>query len=79
VVGRVIHDQDGRRTVASHFNKATKGRLVRALAETGAQPGSIDELVDAIRAAGFRAELAPAAMRAAHGARAILDVVVDTL
>ena len=30
---------DGRRTVVSHFNKATKGRLVRGLLEDGANPG----------------------------------------
>jgi cytoplasmic iron level regulating protein YaaA (DUF328/UPF0246 family) len=79
VVGRVIHDQGGRRTVASHFNKATKGRLVRALAESGARPDSIDELVDAIRAAGFHAELAGTKARGAQGGRTILDVIVDVL
>ena len=36
---RVIHEQGDRRTVASHFNKATKGRLLRALAESDAVPG----------------------------------------
>jgi cytoplasmic iron level regulating protein YaaA (DUF328/UPF0246 family) len=55
-VVRVIHEQGDRRTVASHFNKATKGRLLRALAESGAGPETIDELVDAIRVAGFRVE-----------------------
>ena len=35
---RVLHEVDGRRQVVSHFNKATKGRLVRALLEDGAQP-----------------------------------------
>ena len=28
---RVLHEVDGRRLVVSHFNKATKGRIVRAL------------------------------------------------
>ena len=32
---RVLHDVNGRRQVVSHFNKATKGRLVRALLEDG--------------------------------------------
>jgi uncharacterized protein len=33
----------------SHFNKATKGRLVRSLAETGVAPASVDDLVTALR------------------------------
>ncbi len=32
---RVLHEVNGRRQVVSHFNKATKGRLVRALLEDG--------------------------------------------
>jgi hypothetical protein len=78
VVGRVIHDHDGRRTVASHFNKATKGRLVRALAEQGAQPTTLDELIDAIRSAGFRAEPSPGGMGATRRPL-VLDIVVTTL
>jgi cytoplasmic iron level regulating protein YaaA (DUF328/UPF0246 family) len=35
VTVRVLHEVDGRRQVVSHFNKATKGRLVRALLEDG--------------------------------------------
>ena len=35
---RVLHEVAGRRQVVSHFNKATKGRLVRALLEDGANP-----------------------------------------
>ena len=37
VVVRVLRDQDGRRTVVSHDNKHTKGRLARALCESGAR------------------------------------------
>jgi cytoplasmic iron level regulating protein YaaA (DUF328/UPF0246 family) len=76
---RVIHEQDDRRTVASHFNKATKGRLLRSLAESGATPESVDELVDALRAVGFRVE--PVA--GPPGGRGLkprtLDVVVESL
>jgi uncharacterized protein len=76
---RVIHDQGDRRTVASHFNKATKGRLLRALAESDAVPESVDDLVDALRALGFRVE--PVAEP--PGARGLkprtLDVVVNAL
>jgi cytoplasmic iron level regulating protein YaaA (DUF328/UPF0246 family) len=37
---RVLHEVEGRRSVVSHFNKATKGRIVRALLEDGGDPGS---------------------------------------
>jgi cytoplasmic iron level regulating protein YaaA (DUF328/UPF0246 family) len=35
VTVRVLHEVAGRRQIVSHFNKATKGRLVRALLEDG--------------------------------------------
>ena len=35
---RVLHEVDGVRKVVSHFNKATKGRIVRALLEARRQP-----------------------------------------
>ena len=35
---RVLHEVDGGRQVVSHFNKATKGRIVRALLEDGGNP-----------------------------------------
>jgi cytoplasmic iron level regulating protein YaaA (DUF328/UPF0246 family) len=35
VTVRVLHEVSGRRQVVSHFNKATKGRLVRSLLEDG--------------------------------------------
>lgn len=82
VVGRVVHEHAGRRTVASHLNKATKGRLVRALAMGRAEPTTVAGLARAIRSAGFRAEWAEPD-RSATGARAprpaLLDVIVDTL
>src|SRR5262249_45288253 len=37
-VVRVLHERAGTRTVVSHFNKATKGRLLRDLALAGALP-----------------------------------------
>jgi uncharacterized protein len=76
---RIIHEQGDRRTVASHFNKATKGRLLRALAESDADPQTVDELVDAIRAVGFTVE--PVAERAGtrRSGSQTLDVVVDHL
>jgi hypothetical protein len=67
--------------VASHLNKATKGRLVRALAERRAEPGSVPALIRAIRTAGFRAELATPEPDA-HGRRPrppVLDIIVNAL
>jgi cytoplasmic iron level regulating protein YaaA (DUF328/UPF0246 family) len=50
---RVLHETtvDGvpTRSVVSHFNKATKGRLVRALATAGVRPRTRAELVEALR------------------------------
>ena len=76
---RVVHERGDSRTVASHFNKATKGRLLRALAESDATPETVDELVDALRAVGFRVEpVAEPADGRSHRPRT-LDVVVDSL
>jgi cytoplasmic iron level regulating protein YaaA (DUF328/UPF0246 family) len=76
---RVIHEQGDRRTVASHFNKSTKGRLLRSLAESEATPESVDELVDALRAVGFRVEPVAAALGGRGNKPRTLDVVVDSL
>jgi uncharacterized protein len=50
---RVLHERlvggVPTRTVVSHFNKATKGRLVRDLALAGARPRTVGELVSALR------------------------------
>jgi cytoplasmic iron level regulating protein YaaA (DUF328/UPF0246 family) len=48
-----------RRTVVSHFNKATKGRLVRALLEAGARPRTPAALASALRDLGFTVEHDP--------------------
>lgn len=60
---RVLHSQmvDGveKRSVVSHFNKATKGRLVRDLLTSGTAPASPAELVTALRDLGFTVEAAP--------------------
>ncbi|MFC4071531.1 peroxide stress protein YaaA [Actinoplanes subglobosus] len=57
---RVLHERVvggvAKRSVVSHFNKATKGRLVRALAVEQAAPGSVDELVTALRDLKFTVE-----------------------
>ncbi|WP_320068635.1 peroxide stress protein YaaA [Micromonospora sp. RTGN7] len=53
VTVRVLHERDTPdgpvRSVVSHFNKATKGRLVRELLTAGALPRRAGELVTALR------------------------------
>jgi hypothetical protein len=45
-----------RRSIVSHFNKATKGRLVRALLTAGAAPRTPEALAAALRDLGFTVE-----------------------
>lgn len=77
---RVLHAQvvDGveKRSVVSHFNKATKGRLVRDLLLAGAVPATPAELVTALRDLGYVVEAeAPAKPAKAWS----LDVVVSQI
>ncbi|MFD7228903.1 peroxide stress protein YaaA [Streptomyces sp. NPDC059881] len=51
---RVLHAPT--RKVVSHFNKATKGRIVRSLLEAGAAPRTPAELVEALRDLGYVVE-----------------------
>jgi len=51
---RVIDPATGK--VVSHFNKATKGRLVRALLEARADPRTERDLAHALRGLGFAVE-----------------------
>jgi cytoplasmic iron level regulating protein YaaA (DUF328/UPF0246 family) len=60
VTVRVLHEVDGRRKVVSHANKATKGRVVRALAEDGATPRAAGELAEHLCGLGWHAETAGA-------------------
>ncbi|MDO3396557.1 peroxide stress protein YaaA [Nocardioides sp. SOB44] len=71
---RVLHEVDGVRKVVSHFNKATKGRLVRALLEDGANPRTPARLAEALRDLGWHVE---AGDPGAKGTQ--LDVVVSDL
>jgi hypothetical protein len=74
VTVRVLHERfvGGvlKRSVVSHFNKATKGRLVRALLVAGAEPKTPEEFADTLRDLGFRVE---------DGGAGALDVVVSEL
>ena len=66
---RVLHEHQGQRKVVSHFNKATKGRIVRALLEDGADPRTPAKLATTLRDLGWVVE--------EHGHQ--LDVVVSEL
>jgi cytoplasmic iron level regulating protein YaaA (DUF328/UPF0246 family) len=70
VTVRVVHERmvGGvlKRSVVSHFNKATKGRLVRAVLIAGAEPKTPAEFADTLRDLGFRVE----------GTAGALDVIV---
>jgi len=69
VTMRVLHEVDGQRKVVSHFNKATKGRIVRALLEDGTAPVTPARFADHLGALGWKVERS--------GGR--LDVVVSDL
>jgi cytoplasmic iron level regulating protein YaaA (DUF328/UPF0246 family) len=81
VTVRVLHERQSggavTRSVVSHFNKATKGRLTRALLESGQRPGQPDELADLVRALGYTVEPGPAGTR--PDGPAALDIVVREL
>ena len=55
-VNVLAEQPDGRRTVVSHFNKAHKGRLARALATTRAEPDDAAAVAAVARRSGLRVE-----------------------
>ena len=71
---RVLHAPT--RKVVSHFNKATKGRIVRSLLTSAGVPGTPGELVEALRELGYEVE-AEAPSQA--GRAWALDVLVDEI
>ncbi|MFD5709040.1 peroxide stress protein YaaA [Streptomyces pharetrae] len=71
---RVLHAPT--RKVVSHFNKATKGRMVRSLLTAGAAPSGPAELVETLRDLGYEVE----AQAPAKAGRAwALDVLVEEI
>ncbi|NEC86727.1 peroxide stress protein YaaA [Streptomyces sp. SID12501] len=72
---RVLHAPT--RKVVSHFNKATKGRIVRSLVSAGVAPSGPGELVEVLRDLGYVVE-GEAPPRGAGTAWA-LDVLVDEI
>ncbi|TQK71749.1 MULTISPECIES: peroxide stress protein YaaA [unclassified Nocardioides] len=71
---RVLHEHNGARKVVSHFNKATKGRIVRALLEDGADPRTPAGFADALRDLGWTVEVGAPGKSGTQ-----LDVVVSEL
>jgi uncharacterized protein len=55
-VNVLAEQPDGRRTVVSHFNKAHKGRLARALATTRAEPDDAASVAAVARRSGMQVE-----------------------
>ncbi|WP_327404463.1 peroxide stress protein YaaA [Streptomyces sp. NBC_01288] len=71
---RVLHAPT--RKVVSHFNKATKGRIVRSLLTSAGVPGTPGELVEALRGLGYVVE---AEVPSQAGRAWALDVLVDEI
>jgi cytoplasmic iron level regulating protein YaaA (DUF328/UPF0246 family) len=71
---RVLHAPT--RKVVSHFNKATKGRMVRSLLSAGVSPKGPAELVEVLRGLGYVVE---ASAPAKAGQAWSLDVLVDEI
>ena len=71
---QVLQQVGSRRMVVSHFNKATKGRLVRALLQSGAAPRRPVALAGVIRDLGWKVELGDPARQGQQ-----LDVIVEEL
>jgi cytoplasmic iron level regulating protein YaaA (DUF328/UPF0246 family) len=70
---RVLHESNGQRKVVSHFNKATKGHLTRALLSEGVNPRDPLELADNLKELGWLVETTPKP----NGAQ--LDVIVEEI
>lgn len=71
---RVLHEVGGTRKVVSHFNKATKGRIVRALMEDGRDPRTPAALAEVLTDLGWTVEVGEPTARGTQ-----LDVVVREL
>ena len=71
---RVLHESNGKRQVVSHFNKATKGRIVRAVLEDGGNPRTPGALADLLVALGWKVEVGTPTRRGTQ-----LDVIVSEI
>jgi len=71
-VGRVLLERDGRRSVVSHHNKATKGRAVRALLTASRRPRTLDDAVAILAGHGFTCEISTTAR-----GQQLLDIITS--
>lgn len=55
-VGRVLLERDGKRSVVSHHNKATKGRIVRALVSSRTAHRSLEDIAATLKTQGIASE-----------------------
>ena len=53
---RVLQEVDGQRSVVSHFNKASKGRLLRSLLASGETPRSVGAVLRLLEQLGWQVE-----------------------
>ena len=74
LTGRVLLERNGRRSVVSHHNKATKGRIVRELVRAGAAPCTVDQLLAALRDLGYQLQV-----HEPRSGPAVLDIIVREL
>ena len=73
VTVRVLQERGGKRTVVSHFNKATKGRIVRGLMARRRTPRTPEAFAEALADLGYRIEWAPPR----PGRMTSIDVIVE--
>jgi uncharacterized protein len=79
-VARVLQRRpDGSVKVVSHHNKATKGRLVAALARTGGAPRTLSALAEALGTALADVDVEVDLVAPTQGGPGRLDVVVNAL
>ncbi|MCW2781738.1 MAG: hypothetical protein JWR35_2187 [Marmoricola sp.] len=71
---RVLHQVGSERKVVSHFNKATKGRIVRDLLLDGGTPNTPPQLADHLAQLGWKVEVGPAKPTGQQ-----LDVIIDAI
>ncbi len=69
---RVLNEVKGKRTVVSHHNKATKGRLARTLVTTRRRPKDVGDLIETLQIEGYEVELSPAR----RNDPAVLDIIL---
>ena len=56
-VGRILLERNGKRSVVSHHNKATKGRLVRAVVTSRRSPRTLDDIADIASSIGIHTDI----------------------